>query len=274
MGTSSARRGPTTGLWRAAKGAATRYLSPGAGGEVSAREVVARYLAALAETPGQGEALAAFRVTRKVAQDLGALWQEVAARGWDAALKERGLAPLAREPAEMLAPGVSGVLAGSGGGLEEAVVRTALALVLRPAVQSQDRPEPAQVVRQFLVTAVHLRLALDLGEPLEAAAGELWAAPGRLKPDQGSDRGRRGSGRRPVGASGYPRPLAGVRGLDLGYRSYGGIDAEPGAGRPAGSPLRFGWIGYVWKPAASGRGSRLLWCGPGGGTAPWPLNST
>ena len=57
MGTSSARRGPTTGLWRAAKGAATRYLSPAAGGEVSAREVAARYLAALAETPGQGDAV-------------------------------------------------------------------------------------------------------------------------------------------------------------------------------------------------------------------------
>ena len=177
MGTSSARRGPTTGLWRSAKGAATRYLSPGAAGEVSAREVVARYLAALEETPGQGEALAAFRVTRKVAQDLGALWQEVAARGWGLALKDRGLAPLAREPAEMLALGVSGVLAGSGGGLEEAVVRTALALVIGPAVQSQDRPEPAQVVRQFLVTALHLRLALDLGEPLEAAAG----SSGRLR---------------------------------------------------------------------------------------------
>ena len=51
------------------------------------------------------------------------------------------------------------------------MVRTALALVIGPAVQSQDRPEPAQVVRQFLVTALHLRLALDLGEPLEAAAG-------------------------------------------------------------------------------------------------------
>jgi hypothetical protein len=62
-------------------------------------------------------------------------------------------------------------LAGGGGGLEEAVVRTALTLVIGPAVQSQDRPEPAQVVRQFLVTALHLRLALDLGEPLEAAAG-------------------------------------------------------------------------------------------------------
>ena len=177
MGTSSARRGPTTGLWRSAKGAATRYLSPAAAGEVSAREVVARYLAALEETQGQGEALAAFRVTRKVAQDLGALWQEVAARGWDLALKDRGLAALAREPAAMLAAGVSGVLAGSGGGLEEAVVRTALALVLRPAVQSQDRPEPAQVVRQFLVTALYLRLALDLGEPLEASAG----SSGRLR---------------------------------------------------------------------------------------------
>ena len=121
--------------------------------------------------------MAAFRVTRKAAQDLGALWQEVAARGWGLALKDRGLAPLAREPASMLAPGVSGVLAGSGGGLEDAVVRTALALVIGSAVQAQDRPEPAQVVRQFLVTALHLRLALDLGEPLEAAAG----SSGRLR---------------------------------------------------------------------------------------------
>ena len=190
---------------------------------MSAREVAARYLAALEETPGQGEALAAFRVTRKVAQDLGAFWQEVAARGWEAALTDRGLAPLARGPAEMLAPGVSGVLAGTGGGLEEAVVRTALALVIRPAVQSRDRPEPAQLVRQFLVTAVHLRLALDLGEPLEAAAGSYGRLRDGLEPDQGSDRGRCLNGRRrPTGASGYPRPLAGADGLDLGHGSYGG----------------------------------------------------
>jgi hypothetical protein len=171
MGTSSARRGPTTALWRSAKAAATRYLSPGAGGEVSAREVVSRYLAALAETPGQGEALAAFRITRKAAQDLGAWGQEVAARGWDAALGGRGLAALAQEPSILLAAGVSGMLAGNGGGLEEAVVRTALALVVKEAVQSPERPDPAQMVRQFLVTALHLRLAQDLGEPLEAAAG-------------------------------------------------------------------------------------------------------
>ena len=215
MGTSSARRGPTTGSWRAAKGAATRYLSPGAEGEVSAREVVARYLAALAETPGAGEALAAFRVTRKAAQDLGALWQEVAARGWGPALKDRGLAALAGEPADMLAPGLSGVLAGSGGGLEEAVVRTALATVLREAVQSQDRPEPAQVVRQFLVTALHLRLALDLGEPLEAAAG----SSGRLR-------------------DGLSRIKAVIEG------SAGGAGAAP---EPPATPAHWqGFTGWTW----------------------------
>src|SRR4030042_201508 len=116
MGTSSARRGPTTGLWRAAKGAATRYLSPGAGGEVNAREVAARYLAALAETPGQGEALAAFRFTRKVGQDLGALGLEVKTRGWEAVLEDRDLAQLGQGPPGMVASGGSGMLAGSGGG--------------------------------------------------------------------------------------------------------------------------------------------------------------
>ena len=94
------------------------------------------------------------------------------------------MAPLARGAAEMPAPGVAGVLAGNGGGLEEAVVRTALALVIREAWQSRERPEAAQLVRQFLVTAVHLRLALDLGEPLEAAAGgfgRLRDGLGRIK---------------------------------------------------------------------------------------------
>jgi hypothetical protein len=47
MGTSSARLGPTGRLWRLAKGTATRYLSPDQGGAVDAREVAARYAAAL-----------------------------------------------------------------------------------------------------------------------------------------------------------------------------------------------------------------------------------
>ena len=177
MGTSSARRGPTTRLWRAAKGAATRYLAPEGEGAVTAREVVARYLAALEETPGQGDRLAVFRFTRKVGQELGAFWEEANSAGWERVLEDRGLASLVHGDAAMLAQGLSGVLAGRGGGLEEAVVRTALALVLRRARQSGDTATPAQMVRQFLATAVTLRLALDLGEPLEAAAGSY----GRLK---------------------------------------------------------------------------------------------
>jgi len=181
MGTSSARRGPSTRLWRAAKGAATRYLSPEGQGAVAAREVVARYLMALEETSGQGERLAAFRLTRKAAQDLGAFWQEVKARSMVSVLEDRGLAALTPGPAEVWALGVSRGWA-RGGGLEEAVVRTALASAIRQAVQSRRRPEAAQVVRQFLVVAVHLRLALDLGEPLEAASGSY----GRLR--EGLDR--------------------------------------------------------------------------------------
>jgi len=177
MGTSSARRGPTTRLWRAAKGAATRYLAPESGGAMTAREVVAKYLAALEETPGQGDRLAVFRFTRKVGQDLGAFWAEVHSRGIEKVLLDRGLAPLAEGDAALLAPGLSGVLAGSGGGLEEAVVRMALAVVLRRAMQSGNKVAPAQVVRQFLAAALSLRLVLDLGEPLEAAAGSY----GRLK---------------------------------------------------------------------------------------------
>jgi len=175
MGTSSARRGPTTALWRAAKGAATRYLSPEGGGELNAREVVGRYLAALEETPGQGDRLAVFRFTRKVGQELGAFWEELNSRDWEGSLRERGLAPLVHGEVTVLAQGLSGVLAGSGGGLEEAAVRTTLALVLRRALQSgEEETTPADLVREFLATAVTLRLAQDLGEPLEAAAGSYW----------------------------------------------------------------------------------------------------
>jgi hypothetical protein len=170
MGTSSARRGPTTALWRVAKGTATRYLSPAGGGEVTAREVVARYLAAMQETPGQGNRLAAWRFIRKVAQDLGAFQQEVNARGWEQALQDRGLEALASSPPEVLVIGLSGVLVGFGGGLEEAVAQTALALLLPQSMQSEVGRKPGGIVRQFISTALYLRLALDLGESLEAAA--------------------------------------------------------------------------------------------------------
>jgi hypothetical protein len=156
--------------------------------------------------------LAAFRFTRKVAQDLGVFGQEVAALGWEAALAEAGLAPSAPGPPEMAAHGVTGILAGSGGGLEEAVVRTALYSVIRQAIQSQDRPDPAQMVRQFLVMAVHLRLALDLGEPLEAAAGSyerLRDGLGRIKAVIEAGAGAAGAPPEPPATPGHWQGLTG-----------------------------------------------------------------
>ena len=91
MGTSTVRRGPTSGLWRSAKAAATRYMSPAPEGEASAREVVARYLAAVAETPGRGRRCG-LPGYPEGGTGPGGVGQEVAAGGWDVALRPGGLA--------------------------------------------------------------------------------------------------------------------------------------------------------------------------------------
>ena len=65
----------------------------GSGGAVDAREVAARYVAALGEGRARvlAGALATFRLTRKVAQNLGAFWSQADSRGWPAALAAWGL---------------------------------------------------------------------------------------------------------------------------------------------------------------------------------------
>jgi hypothetical protein len=175
MGTSAARRAPTTRLWRQAKAAATRYLTPEGGGAVSAGEVVARYLAALGE--GEPGTLAAFVLTRKTAQDLGAWLSRPAAAGGAAALEEAGLGDLAGASPEVTAQVVSQVLVGPDGGLEAAVARTALGLVWAQApgagAGAGDSGPAAEQVQGFLAAALYLRLALDLGEPLEAAGKDF-----------------------------------------------------------------------------------------------------
>jgi hypothetical protein len=188
MGTSAARRAPTTRLWRLAKGAATRYLSPEGAGAVTAGEVAARYLAALGE--GEQGPLAAFRLTRKVAQELGTLAAVAAFRGWQEALGSWGLGELAGHPPEVQAQGVGSALVGAGGGLEEAVARASLIQILRKqagvdpqATAGQMAPE--QLVPRFLAAALHLRLALDLGEPLEAAGSNYSHIMGGLDDLQG-----------------------------------------------------------------------------------------
>jgi len=132
MGTSSARRAPTSRLWRRAKGAATRYLAPEAGIGLEAREVVARYLAALGEDAGAGRPglLAGFRLTRKAGQNLGAFVGGVATQGWHAALEAWGLSGETGPPREIAAPALAGALMDAGGSLEDAVARSSLAAVL------------------------------------------------------------------------------------------------------------------------------------------------
>jgi hypothetical protein len=182
MGTSSSRRAPSTRLWRLAKAAATRYLSPESPGALEAREVVARYLAAVKETGGQGDqsGLAAFRLTRKVAQKLGDFGDRAVSQGWEAALEAWGLTGMAGQPPEIWAQALSASLIGPGGGLEEAVARVSLATILRQHLRREGwsssipsptlLPEPGRLVREFLGRALYSRLVLDLGESLEAAS--------------------------------------------------------------------------------------------------------
>ncbi len=181
MGTSAARRGPTSRRWRLAKGAATRYLSPEGGRPVTAREVVARYAAALEETTGpEGlDLLGSFRLTRKTGQNLGDFLTVAAAQGWDAALARWGLEDLLGQASDLQAQALSASLTGASGSLEEAATRTALVQTIMnwmvrkepPPLPSPEAPgtSPAAMVCRFLADALYVRLVHDLGEPLEAA---------------------------------------------------------------------------------------------------------
>lgn len=170
MGTSAARKAPRGGAWRPAKAAATRFFSGDSPGALPARELVSRYLAALKNTPPiwEGGLPAAFSHTRKAALELGNFWEEGLAAGTlptaDPTLKALKLAD-AWLPAD--------------GSLGTACTRTALVSILHeflanPA-QDSGNPSPAAVVREFLIRATVMRLYLDLGEALEAAAPDAAA---------------------------------------------------------------------------------------------------
>jgi len=171
MGTSSARRAPTTRFWRRAKGAASRYLSPAGGVGLEAREVVARYLAALGESaqPGSQDLLAAFRLTRKAAQTLGAWAEQALSQRGDAALADRDLTEGPGKSQEEVVPAWAGMLLEPDGSLEGAVARSSLAAVLQ-GLGGSEPAAPARVVTRFLAEALYQRLILDLGEPLEASS--------------------------------------------------------------------------------------------------------
>jgi hypothetical protein len=176
MGTSSARRGPSTAVWRLAKGAATRYLAPEGASPVGAREVVRRYVAALKETSvaQSQDLLAEFRLTRKAAQCLGEFGDLVAGSGLIAALEPWGLPTAPQDAPEIAIFRLISAWVEEDGGLESAVARTALATCLEKVLASaparKSRVDSSTMVKSFLAIALCQRLTLDLGESLEAAA--------------------------------------------------------------------------------------------------------
>ena len=181
MGTSTARRGPSSTAWRIAKGAATRYLASEGSSPVEAREVVQRYVAALEESGSlQGQdLLAGFRLTRKAAQALGEFGDLVAATGMAAALATLGFDSLADMPPDAIISGLPQAWLEDQGSLEAAVARSALATCLAQILGSYPKAgsgvDAPSLVGSFLAAAFCQRLALDLGESLEAAAAG-WPA--------------------------------------------------------------------------------------------------
>jgi hypothetical protein len=176
MGTSTARRGPSTGAWRIAKGTATRYLAPEGSAPVEAHEVVRCYVAALEESSAQQgqDLLGEFRLTRKAAQNLGGFGASLSGSGLTAALEASGCKDLAHlRPAELI-PGLAQAWVEGQGTLEATVVRVALATCLSKILKADPTTySPAagpSLVGSFLAIAFCQRLAFDLGESLEAAA--------------------------------------------------------------------------------------------------------
>lgn len=143
---------------------------------MEAREVVRRYLAALADTQAsQGHNLSAgFRLTRKAAQCLGEFGDLAAAAGLPAALKAWGLDGTARSSPEAAVLALAAAWVEEDGGLETAVARSALATCLDGVLISEtgsvSRLDGPSLVQAFLAGALYQRLVLDLGECLEAAA--------------------------------------------------------------------------------------------------------
>jgi len=176
MGTSTARRGPSSAAWRWAKGSATRYMSPEGATAVEAREVVRRYVAALQETGAaqSQDLLAEFRLTRKAAQSLGEFVHRVAESGWAAALEAQGLAALSKASPEVAVSGLAAAWVEDHDSLEAQVARTSLAKCLRKVfaaeTERESRVSEPELVRSFLAEVLCQRLVFDLGESLEAAA--------------------------------------------------------------------------------------------------------
>lgn len=178
MGTSSARKAPGGKFWRTAKITVARFAAGAEASPPKAKEVVARYLAALtADAADRKEAGGGvLPVIAETAASLGKFYRSWEQQGWETALAGLGLdAVAAGQTASM--PALLDQLAGPGGSLEEAVARAALLDHLETVLAVAAAGQPTATftapndalsrVSHFLGLALYHNLLSDLGESLE-----------------------------------------------------------------------------------------------------------
>jgi hypothetical protein len=140
VGTSACRTGstsPTGGAWTPAKRRASQFA---AGAGSSAASVVSGYATALRDSGVVADGTSKFsgstlgggrlRAAVKAGQGLGAFLSEVASKGLDGALHERGFDHLIGRTGEEVLAALADHIAGNGGPLNDAIARAATVEVL------------------------------------------------------------------------------------------------------------------------------------------------
>ena len=198
MGTSRARRAPTSKLWQRAKRAMTRFAAapqadPAMAADVFAIYSLARQDSLAVSSPIPGSPMESLEAVAQRVADFYTLWGRY---GLTLALKTLGWA---ERPPESAAPWpirLVDTLAGAASDLEAAVARVSLLAALRQEFEegagerhpeTAKKPSSAEVggmIQEFIALALYHRVMSDLGESLEARAPDVnlgLARAGTLK---------------------------------------------------------------------------------------------
>ena len=185
MGTSSARKAPGGKFWRTAKTSMARFASGKEASPPQAKDVVAKYLAALEADFGEVSQDKEFVPTIvRTATSLENFYRHWKQNGLEEALESLGLNKAVVQNREMIVPALLDKMVGTGDTLAEAVTRAALIDHLNLALSSGNfnpTAKPADLdpdndfinVQTFLGLALFRKLMSDLGESLEFHAPTL-----------------------------------------------------------------------------------------------------
>lgn len=183
MGTSSSYSAPTGGGWTRAKNLMSRFAAAGgptsnaSGGGLSTSAVVGAYVGAHGGSKGASSSAIA---GRRVAQALGGFLADVAAKGFEQAVRDRGLEKLLGLDSEAALAGIVDFLAGPGNVADEPVARAALIEVMEElweeAAQNDvekltiDEKRLLDLLERYMESYVFERLLRELGDRLKKGA--------------------------------------------------------------------------------------------------------